>query len=68
MNKTLKDCYEAGYSAFSKTEPRGKYKHIRTNPLRKHTVQYREWERGYNCAYMDNLERVKQREQDRARS
>ena len=68
MNKTLKDCYEDGYAAFHKSDSKGNYKYLRTNPLRKNTVQYKEWERGYNCAYKDNLERMQQREQNRARS
>ena len=40
---------------------RGKIK----NPFHKDTMQYREWERGFNKAYFDNLRKVKKYEQNR---
>jgi hypothetical protein len=33
------------------------------NIFHKDTMQYREWERGFNRAYFDRLEKVKDREQ-----
>jgi len=32
------------------------------NPFHEDTMQYREWSRGYNKAYYDNLKRVKDNE------
>jgi hypothetical protein len=32
-------------------------------PYKKDTVQFKEWQRGYNHAYYDNLKRVHAREQ-----
>ena len=38
------------------------------SPYNINTMQYREWQRGFNTAYFENLKKVKQREQIRARS
>ena len=32
------------------------------NPFHTHTMQYREWERGFNKAYFDKLKKVKHNE------
>lgn len=32
------------------------------NPFKSNTMQHREWQRGFNAAYYENLKRVKQRE------
>jgi hypothetical protein len=51
--------HQMGYDAF---------KHGRVvNPFNDDTMQYREWYRGFNKAFYDNLKRVKQHEA-RARS
>ena len=39
-----------------------------TNPFHPDTMQYREWERGFNTAFYENLERVKGHEQTTGRS
>ena len=61
--------YERGLNAF-----RGK-QYIRSvdgvkiiateNPYNSNTMQYREWQRGYNFAYFKQLEKVKQNESRR---
>lgn len=52
--------FEKGYADF---------KHGRVvNPFSIHTMQNREWERGFNKAYYEQLERVKEHEQITGRS
>jgi hypothetical protein len=46
--------YDEGYRAFRKGQL--------SNPYNKDTSRYRDWEFGFNKAYFDNLERVKERE------
>ncbi len=57
MNKSLDKNYRDGYGAFSKTEMRKGKHHIVANPLKKNTTPYREWQRGWNAAYFDNLKK-----------
>ena len=52
----LKIQFKKGYHAFQRG---AKY----TNPYRHNSMQYREWERGYNKAYFENLRKVKYEEQ-----
>jgi hypothetical protein len=52
--------FDQGYSAFK----RGK----QLNPFHKDTMQYRDWERGSNKAYFDQLKRVREYESTRTRS
>ena len=56
----LKVQFERGYLDFK----RGKV----VNPFHQDTMQYREWERGFNAAYAENLKRVKDNEKSRAGS
>ena len=51
----LKFQHEKGYKDFR----RG----VVVNPFHKDTMQYREWERGFNQAYFEQLKRVKEYEQ-----
>ena len=46
--------YEKGYSDF--------WKGRLTNPFHEDTMQYREWNRGFNTAYDEQLKRIKQYE------
>lgn len=58
MNKGKEQsAFDVGRRAF--------YRGAITNPYRSKSNQYREWERGFNNAYFENLERVKQREGQR---
>lgn len=68
MNRSLQDSYTSGYNSFWKVEitKQGRW-HLAANPLKKNTLQYKEWERGLNTAYVDNLKRIQKREQTRAR-
>jgi len=52
--------YEKGYKDFQ----RGRV----TNPFHQDTMQHREWQRGFNQAYAEQLSRVQENEQARARS
>ena len=36
-----------------------------TNPYKYNSMQYREWERGYNTAFFEQLKRIKNEEQSR---
>ena len=49
-----------GYKAFKRGSLDSK--------LKQNSMQHREWQRGFNTAYFENLKKVKQREQIRARS
>tara|TARA_R100000458_G_scaffold59925_1_gene72785 strand:+ start:2943 stop:3191 length:249 start_codon:yes stop_codon:yes gene_type:complete len=70
----LKIQYQWGYDAFK----RGGYfynRHkkpdvfVENRPnIHPNTMQYREWQRGWNDAYLNNLRKVKSREQTRAGS
>lgn len=44
--------YEKGYADFRKGRV--------GNPFSEDTMQYREWERGFNTAYYEQLNRIKQ--------
>ena len=67
----LKVQYEWGYQDFFNWgESIGKDKKIKPKVERKlhpNTMQFREWQRGWNDAYAANLKRVKGNEQARAR-
>lgn len=47
--KKLSDIFEEGYQAFAQ----GRL----SNPFQKNTQKYREWMRGFDTAYFDNLKR-----------
>jgi len=54
----LKIQFKKGYHAF--------HRGVRnTNPYRNNSMQYREWERGYNKAYFEQLRKVVHEEQFR---
>ncbi len=38
------------------------FRRNKSNPFNVDTYSHREWERGYNAAYFENLEKVKARE------
>ena len=58
MNKSLAKNFEEGYQAFSMVERKNKCYHVVANRLKKDTTPYREWERGWNAAYFENLEKL----------
>jgi hypothetical protein len=50
----LKVQFNTGYDGFKYNRP--------VNPFHKDTMQFREWNRGFNRAYFDNLKRIKDNE------
>lgn len=56
---TADKVYREGRKAF--------YNTAKPNPYNANTYRHREFERGFNSAYFDNLNKVKQREKNRAR-
>ena len=52
--------YQMGYSVFKNGSSL-------TSPLDKDTMQHREWERGFNKAYFEQLKRVKEHERTTGR-
>ena len=60
VNEKLANDYKRGYAAFSRVEERknkrfGVRYHQVANPMRKNTTSAKEWQRGWNKAYIDNL-------------
>ena len=63
MNKNLVDNFNAGYVAFSRVERFESNRFGRrfrqvANPLKPNTTPWREWQRGWETAYFNNLERL----------
>jgi hypothetical protein len=59
QNNNLQDHYQNGYSAFSRAiQGKNGFWFLSSNPLKKNTTPAREWQRGYNAAYFDNLKGV----------
>jgi hypothetical protein len=58
VNRKLADNYNDGYRSFSKVERRNGRFHIVANPFKKNTTPYREWQRGWNKAYLENMEQL----------
>jgi hypothetical protein len=50
----LKIQFQKGYDSFKRGNMR--------NPFHSNSMQYREWDRGFNTAYSQNLKRVKKYE------
>ena len=60
VNEKLANDYKRGYDAISHDEERknkrfGVRYHQVANPMRKNTTSAKEWQRGWNTAYLDNL-------------
>jgi len=63
MNRSLAKNFEDGYRAFNmierkKTPRYGWRYHQIANPLKVNTTPYREWQRGWEAAYFENLEKL----------
>jgi len=61
VNEALAQKFSDGYEAFNMVERRRGHYHQVANPVKKNSVfthsAYREWERGWNAAYFENLEK-----------
>jgi len=62
-NNSLALNFQQGFEAFSRIEQRGnptfgKRYHQVANPLKPDTTPHREWQRGWNAAYFEQLERA----------
>ena len=49
---------DEGYEAFRKVEQRKGHYHQVANRRKKDTTPYREWQRGWDKAYFENLEKL----------
>ena len=58
VNEKLLECFESGYAAFSHVVIPKKYYHQLANPIKNGTTGHKEWQRGWNTAYFDNLEKL----------
>tara|TARA_R100001440_G_scaffold62788_1_gene82911 strand:- start:523 stop:750 length:228 start_codon:yes stop_codon:yes gene_type:complete len=59
VNEKLERIFQSGYAAFSNVDIRkNKFFHQIANPMKKDTVPHHEWQRGWNTAYFDNLEKL----------
>ena len=58
VNEQLLECFESGYAAFNRVILRKKYYHQLANPMKNGTTGHKEWQRGWNTAYFDNLEKL----------
>ena len=59
VNEKLLENFNDGYAAFSRVVLRKeKFFHQCANPLKQETTGYKEWQRGWNTAYFENLEKL----------
>ena len=59
MNVHLAKNFSDGYEAFSRVVQReNDFFHQVANPMKENTTPYREWQRGWEAAYFDNLEKL----------
>ena len=60
-NKAVDRFYHEGRKSFSEVEKCGKYYHTAANPYSMDSFRGKEWQRGYNLSYFQNLKRVESR-------
>ena len=63
MNKTLATKFQDGYYAFRRVSTRknkrfGECHHQMANPFGADTTSHKEWQRGWEAAYFENLEKL----------
>jgi hypothetical protein len=72
VNENLLKHFKSGYEAFNQVQTRKSKQfgnrgwlpssdsvfHQVANPMRKNTTSYREWQRGWDAAYFENLEKL----------
>ena len=60
-NKAVDRFYHEGRKSFSAVEKCGKYYHSAANPYSMDSFRGKEWQRGYNLSYFQNLKRIQAR-------
>jgi hypothetical protein len=64
VNENLAKHFKSGYEAFNQVQIKTDKKlsrdvfHQVANPMRKNTTAHREWQRGWESAYFENLEKL----------
>jgi hypothetical protein len=57
-NSAVERFYYEGRRSFYKVERRNKYFHILSNPYSTNSFRGKEWQRGYDSCYFENLQRL----------
>jgi len=60
-SKAVDRFYHEGRKAFSYIEKVGKFYHSAANPYSVDSFRGKEWQRGYNLSYFQNLKRIQAR-------
>ena len=57
----MAQAFEKGFTVFRRgiMDRKARHKNLVPNPFKSKTSSYREWERGFNAAYFEQLERVR---------
>ena len=60
----MAQAFEKGFTVFRRgiMDRKARHKNLVPNPFKSKTSSYREWERGFNAAYFEQLERVRPNE------
>jgi len=60
----MAQAFEKGFTVFRRgiMDRKARHKNLVPNPFKSKTSSYREWERGFNAAYFEQLERVRNNE------
>ena len=60
----MAQAFEKGFTVFRRgiMDRKARHKNLVPNPFKSKTSSYREWERGFNAAYFEQLERVRSNE------
>ena len=60
----MAQAFEKGFTVFRRgiMDRTARHKNLVPNPFKSKTSSYREWERGFNAAYFEQLERVRSNE------
>tara|TARA_Y100001937_G_scaffold119615_1_gene175610 strand:+ start:756 stop:980 length:225 start_codon:yes stop_codon:yes gene_type:complete len=59
--------FDRGFSVFKQGRINGGSKMLKGNPFHPKSTAFKEWERGFNVAYYQNLERLDEQSEGRSR-